>query len=68
MFPMANRLPTGPGSRGGRYLTREQRAAYYRAWRAAHPEYRERERRRSLRNKALARLTRTLAGGPYARP
>jgi hypothetical protein len=65
---MANRLPTGPGSRGGHWHEPGFRRAYYRAWRAAHPEYRERERRRSLLNKAEARLTRVVAGGPYARP
>jgi hypothetical protein len=43
---MENRLPTGPGSRGGRWHEPEFRRAYHRAWRAAHPEYRERERLR----------------------
>ena len=36
-------MPTGPGSRGGRWHDPEYRRAYYRAWRAAHPDYRERE-------------------------
>jgi hypothetical protein len=41
--PMSNRLPTGPGSRGGQWHDPEYRRIYYRAWRAAHPEYRKRE-------------------------
>lgn len=49
LAPMANRLPTGPGSRGGRWHIPEHRKAYYRAWRAAHPEYREREQLRRAR-------------------
>ena len=42
----ARSRPTGPGSRGGRWHDPEYRRAYHRAWRAAHPEYRDRERRR----------------------
>jgi hypothetical protein len=43
----ARSVRTGPGSRGGRYLTDpEFRRAYHRAWRASHPEYRERDNRR----------------------
>ena len=68
MKPMSNRLPVGPGSRGGRFHEPAYRAEYYRAWRAANPAYRERERRRSLSRKAFARLARVLSGGPYARP
>ena len=49
---MENRLPTGPGSRGGSWHDPEYRNAYHRAWRAAHPEYRERERLRRARQKA----------------
>ena len=49
---MHNRLPTGPGSRGGTYHLPGVAAAYSRAWRAAHPEYRERERLRSARKRA----------------
>jgi hypothetical protein len=49
---MANRLPVGPGSRGGRWHEPEFRRAYHRAWRAAHPDYRERERLRSARWRA----------------
>jgi hypothetical protein len=49
--PMANRLPVGPGSRGGRWHEREYRNEYQRAWRAAHPEYRERERLRRARSR-----------------
>lgn len=47
--PMANRLPVGDGSRGGRWHDPEYRREYHRAWRAAHPEYRERERLRRAR-------------------
>lgn len=51
-LPMANRLPVGDGSRGGRWHEREYRNEYQRAWRAAHPEYRERERLRRARERA----------------
>ena len=47
--------PTGDGSRGGRYHEPEYRKKYHRAWRAAHPEYRERERLRRARKRAAAR-------------
>ena len=46
---MRNRLPAGPGSRGGRWHEIEYRRAYHRAWRAAHPDYREREALRRAR-------------------
>lgn len=49
---MENRLPTGPGSRGGRWHEPEYRRAYARAWRRAHPEYREREKLRRARERA----------------
>jgi hypothetical protein len=49
---MKNRLPVGPGSRGGSWHDPEYRAAYHRAWRAAHPEYRERERLRRARGRS----------------
>ena len=49
---MGNRLPTGPGSRGGRWHLPAFRRAYHRAWRAAHPEYREREKLRRFRERA----------------
>ena len=49
---MSNRLLTGPGSRGGHWHEPEWRRAYYRAWRAGHPEYRERERLRLARERA----------------
>jgi hypothetical protein len=52
MMPMANRLPTGAGSRGGRWHEPGYSAAYHRAWRAAHPEYREREALRTFRKRA----------------
>lgn len=66
--PMGNRLPVGPGSRGGHWHELEYRAAYYRRWRADHPEYRYREQQRRRRHHAFTRLTRVLAGGAYARP
>ena len=65
---MVNRLPTGPGSRGGKWHDPEWRKEYYRLWRKAHPEYRERERQRSLKNKMDARTKRVVEGGPYERP
>jgi hypothetical protein len=39
-------FPTGPGSRSGRWHHQWFRAQYHREWRAAHPEYMERERLR----------------------
>ena len=51
LAPMENRLPTGPGSRGGQWHEPEYRRAYQRAWRAANPEYRERERLRRYRER-----------------
>lgn len=51
LAPMHNRLPVGPGSRGGRWHEIEYRRAYHRAWRAAHPEYREREALRRARSR-----------------
>lgn len=50
--PMWNRLPVGPGSRGGHWHDPEYRNAWHRAWRLANPEYRERERLRSARKRA----------------
>lgn len=52
MRPSARSTPTGPGSRGGRWHEPEYRAAYHRAWRAAHPEYRDREALRRARKRA----------------
>jgi hypothetical protein len=49
-----NRLPVGPGSRGGHWHIPEYRRGYYRAWRWAHPEYRERESLRRARERASA--------------
>ena len=49
---MENRLPVGPGSRGGRWHEPDYRAAYHRAWRAGHPEYRERESLRRARDRS----------------
>jgi len=51
---MRNRLATGPGSRGGQWHDPEYRRAYHRAWKAAHPEYREREALRRARQRARA--------------
>ena len=68
MQPMSNRLPTGPGSRGGHWHEPAFRSAYFIAWRREHPAYREDERRRSLLNHAIGRLARVVAGGAYARP
>lgn len=52
---MENRLPTGPGSRGGRWHDPEYRRAYHRAWRASHAEYRDRDNVRRMNGKAAAR-------------
>ena len=52
MTAFANRLPVGPGSRGGAWHNPEYRREYQRAWRAAHPEYREAERLRRARERA----------------
>jgi hypothetical protein len=50
-----NRLPTGPGSRGGHYHEPEFRRIYHSAWRASHPEYREREALRRANARSSAR-------------
>lgn len=68
MQPMSNRLPTGPGSRGGRWHDKTYRSAYFAAWRKAHPEYVERDNQRRLRTHAFTRLTRVVTGGAYSRP
>jgi hypothetical protein len=49
-------IKTGPGSRGGRWHDPEYRREYMRAWRAAHPEYRLRERLRRWRARANSEL------------
>lgn len=55
-MPQSSRnATTGPGSRGGRWHDPEYRREYGRAWRAAHPEYREREALRLARRRALER-------------
>lgn len=46
--------PTGPGSRGGSWHVSEYRRSYYRLWRQRHPEYRDRERLRRARSRAVA--------------
>lgn len=53
MSTFENRLPTGPGSRGGRWHDPAFRRYYYRRWRAGHPEYREREALRRARGRAI---------------
>jgi hypothetical protein len=55
MEAMQNRLPTGPGSRGGKWHDVEYRRKYHKAWRAANPDYRDRERLRRARDKARKR-------------
>jgi hypothetical protein len=57
---MGNRLPVGPGSRGGQWHEPEFRRAYWRKWRAEHPEYRDREKQRSLLNKGITRVVRAM--------
>ena len=52
---MSNRLPTGAGSRGGHWHEPKFRRIYHQAWRAAHPEYREREALRKANKRAAAR-------------
>lgn len=67
----SNRLPVGPGSRGGKWHDPEWRRSYHRAWRAAHPEYREREARRQSLKRALARgdsITEVTRLAPVALP
>lgn len=53
----ARSIPTGVGSRGGRW-GHNPPAEYWREWRAAHPEYREREARRSAERKRAQQLER----------
>ena len=54
VWPVSPRnAPTGPGSRGGQWPDPEFRKAYHRAWKAAHPEYRERERARRRVSRGL---------------
>jgi len=48
----ARSIPTGVGSRGGWSHT----AAYWRAWRRNHPDYRERERTRCIRRRLILRI------------
>jgi len=52
---MGNRLPVGPGSRGGRWHELAFRHEYQRAWRASHPDYREREALRRSNARSAAR-------------
>ena len=46
-------IPTGRGSRGG---GPSLSPAYWRAWRVNHPDYRERERTRSIRRRLILRV------------
>jgi hypothetical protein len=46
-----NRLPTGPGSRGGHWHEKNWRNEYQRIWRQTHPDYQERERLRLARRR-----------------
>ena len=55
MEPMRNKLPTGPGSRGGQWHDAEYRRKYHKAWRSANPAYRDKERLRRARGRAGAR-------------
>ena len=59
---------TGPGSRGGHWGDPTFRSAYFKRWRAEHPEYAQTDRSRRLLAHNLTRLTRVIAGGGYARP
>ncbi len=68
MKPMSNRLPVGPGSRGGHWHDPTFRAAYFKRWRETHPEYVERDNDRRRLSHAMSRLTRVVAGGVYRRP
>jgi len=51
-----NRLPTGPGSRGGQWHNPEYRRSYYRRWKHSRPDYQEREARRKSDARRLERL------------
>ena len=61
MRTSARSRPAGPGSRGGHWHEPEYRRAYYRAWRKAHPEYREREQQRSLKRSLIRQYDRMRA-------
>lgn len=64
MAPRSSRnTPTGPGSRGGRWHDPEFRKAYWRQWRAEHPEYRERERQRRLKQRIIEQYDRLRLAG-----
>lgn len=82
-FRTSRNVPTGPGSRGGQgsaggrwgWVRIPGRSGsvptdpgYWRDWRARHPEYMERERRRRLLSKNLERLRRVLAEPPAEPP
>jgi hypothetical protein len=51
----ARSVPTGVGSRGGKWHLPAWRARYQRGWREANPEYRDRERLRMARTRATQR-------------
>jgi hypothetical protein len=65
---MENRLPVGDGSRGGRWHDPEFRRTYHRAWRASHPDYREREAQRRARERAQEKGEPTDIVAPAAFP
>jgi len=64
---MANRLPTGAGSRGGTIHLPGKRNAYDRAWRAASPEYRAREKLRRARDRSTTPAD-IVVGTTFPRP
>ena len=68
MMPMSNRLPTGPGSRGGHWHEPGFPAKYHRAWRAANPEYRAREALRSFRKRTGSDPAGTVVPYPRSLP
>lgn len=49
-------IPADKGSRGGHWHELAFRSAYFRAWREAHPEYRERDNQRRRLARMFARL------------
>ena len=58
MATFGNRLPVGPGSRGGTF--HEDPAAYHRQYRRDHPEYRQAERERGDRRRRDQREAKAL--------
>ena len=58
MIRSSRSIPTGPGSRGGRWHLSAFRVAYWRMWRRLHPDYRERDNRRRAEAKHRLQLVR----------